>query len=63
MYKALNVWLTLLEEILYFALYIQVQPQYYPTVNESVKELLEIKLELAETSEILLGKLFGTFQL
>jgi len=62
-YKALNVWLTLLEEILYFALYIQVQPQYYPTVNESVKELLEIKLELAETSEILLGKLFGTFQL
>jgi hypothetical protein len=62
-YKALNVWLTLLEEILYFALYIQVQPQYYPTVNENVKELLEIKRELAETSEILLGKLFGTFQL
>ena len=54
---------TLLEEILYFALYIQVEQQHCPTVNEYVKELFEIKRGLAETSEILLGNLLDIFQL
>jgi hypothetical protein len=46
-----------LEKKLYFASYIQVQPQYFPTINEYVTELLEIIRGLAKASEILLGNL------